>query len=182
MECSAILHPGWYLSGACSGGWVIGNLDNIPVWNIILQCLVWPCPDWVSRWDNLRISCKRYWERAASAQDGLWSDHFSKWPFERDLLNADKVFVKIMSSVKKYLKAHDRNATGMQGFLFYGNFKSSFQCVPYERCSNSCDTTIWKSRELFLSLLIFSSPSSSNLHKLTLAKTLGFVRVHKYQT
>lgn len=65
-------------------------------------------------------------EKEQHLHRSLWSGHYSKWPFETALLNADKFFLKIITHVKKYLKAHDRNDTGMQGFIFWNNFKSSF--------------------------------------------------------
>lgn len=56
----------------------------------------------------------------------MWSDHFSKWPFERDLLNADKVFVKIMSSVKKYLKLMIEMQQACKAFSFTVILKAVF--------------------------------------------------------
>lgn len=77
----------------------------------------------------LESAAKDVEKEQLSPQESLWSDHYSKWPFEIALLNADKFFLKIISSAKKYLKACDRNATGVQGFLFCNNFKSNFQYV-----------------------------------------------------
>lgn len=114
------------LAGICQG--LVQVVELQAIWTIYLYgklfCNVWSDHLLIERADGIisESAAKDVEKEQLSTQESLWSDHYSKWPSEIAFLNADKFFLKIISSVKKYLKACDRNVTGVQGFLFCNNF------------------------------------------------------------
>lgn len=90
--------------------------------------------------------------------------------------------LKIMSSVKKYLKAHARNTTGIQCSSFCDHFQKVFRVYVIKGAITPTIILVQRAENyssLFFSILTYFT-ILFNLRKLTVANSLGFVRVSKF--